>query len=164
MLVVLSHSVVSNSVWPHGLEPTGPWGFSRQEYWSGLPCPPPGDLPNTGIEPRSPTLQVDCLLSEPPGKPKEILFNMKMFALWVLAVQGLGLCLPIQGCRFDSWSGSYKARIPQALWPNKTKQSTKEKQYCNKFSKDFQNGLHLKKKIFKKREKKIKKKKRKCWL
>ena len=43
--------------------------FSRQEYWSGLPCPPPGDLPNPGIEPRSPTLQADSLLSEPPGKP-----------------------------------------------------------------------------------------------
>ena len=43
-------------------------GFSRQEYWSGLPCPPPGDLPNPGIEPRSPTLQADSLLSEPPGK------------------------------------------------------------------------------------------------
>ena len=41
-------------------------GFSRQEYCSGLPCPPPGDLPNLGIEPRSPALQVD---SEPPGKP-----------------------------------------------------------------------------------------------
>ena len=34
-------------------------GFSRQEYWSGLPFPPPGDLPNPGIEPRSPTLQAD---------------------------------------------------------------------------------------------------------
>ena len=43
-------------------------GFSRQEYWSGLPCPPPGDLPNPGIEPRSPTLQADSSLSEPPGK------------------------------------------------------------------------------------------------
>ena len=43
--------------------------FSRQEYWSGLPCPPPGDLPDSGIEPRSPTLQADSLLSEPPGKP-----------------------------------------------------------------------------------------------
>ena len=42
--------------------------FSRQEYWSGLPFPSPGDLPNPGIEPRSPTLQVDSLLSEPPGK------------------------------------------------------------------------------------------------
>ena len=47
-----------------------PWGFSRQEYWSGLPCPPPGDLPNPGIEPRSPTLQADSLPSEPPGEPK----------------------------------------------------------------------------------------------
>ena len=44
------------------------WGFSRQEYWSGLPCSPPGDLPNTGIEPRSPALQADSLQSEPPGK------------------------------------------------------------------------------------------------
>ena len=45
------------------------WRFSRQEYWSGLPCPPPGDLPNPGIEPRSPELQADSLPSEPPGKP-----------------------------------------------------------------------------------------------
>ena len=45
-------------------------GFSRQEHWSGLPCPPPGDLPNLWIESRSPTLQVDFLPSESPGKPK----------------------------------------------------------------------------------------------
>ena len=44
--------------------------FSRPEYWSGLPCPPPGDLPNPGIEPRSSTLQVDSLPAEPQGKPK----------------------------------------------------------------------------------------------
>ena len=43
-------------------------GFSRQEYWSGLPCLPQGELPNPGIKPRSPTLQVDSLPSEPPGK------------------------------------------------------------------------------------------------
>ena len=42
--------------------------FSRQEYWSGLPFPSPGDLPNPGIEPGSPTLQLDALPSEPPGK------------------------------------------------------------------------------------------------
>ena len=47
-------------------------GSSRQEYWSGLPCPPPGDLPDPGIRPGSPALQVDSLLSEPPGKPKKI--------------------------------------------------------------------------------------------
>ena len=43
-------------------------GFSRQEYWSGLPFPSPGDLPNLGIEPRSPALEADALTSEPPGK------------------------------------------------------------------------------------------------
>ena len=45
-------------------------GFSRQEYWSGLPFPSPGDLPHPGIEPSSPALQADALTSEPPGKPK----------------------------------------------------------------------------------------------
>ena len=43
--------------------------FSRQEYWGGLPFPSPEDLPNLGIEPRSPALQAESLLSKPPGKP-----------------------------------------------------------------------------------------------
>ena len=43
-------------------------GFSKQEYWSGLPFPSPGDLPNPGIKPGSPALQADALSSEPPGK------------------------------------------------------------------------------------------------
>ena len=46
--------------------------FSRQEYWSGLPFPPLGDLPDPGIEPRSPPLQADSLPSEPPGKPAKV--------------------------------------------------------------------------------------------
>ena len=50
-------------------------GFSRQEYWSGLPFPSPGALPNTGIESRSPALQADALPSEPPGKPRKGLFK-----------------------------------------------------------------------------------------
>ena len=69
---VLSRLVVSDSLGPHGLQPARllcPWGFSRQEYWSGLPCPPPGDLSKPGIEPRSPALQADFLPSEPPGNP-----------------------------------------------------------------------------------------------
>ena len=45
-------------------------GFPRQEYWNGLPFPSPGDLPNPGIEPASPTLQADSLSAEPQGKPK----------------------------------------------------------------------------------------------
>ena len=43
-------------------------GFPRKKYWSVLPCPSPGDLPDTGIEPGSPVLQADSLPSEPPGK------------------------------------------------------------------------------------------------
>ena len=43
-------------------------GFPRQEYWSGLPFPSPGDFPYPRIEPGSPVLQADSLLSEPPGK------------------------------------------------------------------------------------------------
>ena len=43
--------------------------FSRQEYWSGLPYPSPGDLPDPGIKPMSPALQADAIPSEPPWKP-----------------------------------------------------------------------------------------------
>ena len=63
-----------------------PWGFSKQEYWSGLPCPPPGDLLNPGIEPRSPTLQADSLLSELPGKPMFLIF-FKIFSLILFLIQ-----------------------------------------------------------------------------
>ena len=62
-------------------------GFSRQEYWSGLPFgqeywsglpfPSPGDLPDPGIEPRSPALEADALLSEPPGKSLIIITQCK---------------------------------------------------------------------------------------
>ena len=48
--------------------------FSRQEYWSGLPCPPPGDLPDPGIELGSPALQVDSLAAELPGKPQTCIY------------------------------------------------------------------------------------------
>ena len=47
-------------------------GFSRQEHWSGLPFPSPGDLPDIGIEPGPPALEADTLTSEPPGKPKVV--------------------------------------------------------------------------------------------
>ena len=49
-------------------------GFSRQEYWSGLAFPSPGDFPDPGIEPGSSTLLADALPSEPPGKPERIEF------------------------------------------------------------------------------------------
>ena len=52
--------------------------FSRQEYWSILPFTSPGDLPNPGIKPRSPSLQADYLLSEPPGKSQIFMFPIHM--------------------------------------------------------------------------------------
>ena len=68
-----AHSVAQlcQTLWPHGLQPTRllrPWGFSRQEHWSGLPFPSPVDLPDPGIELGSPALQANSLPSEPPGK------------------------------------------------------------------------------------------------
>ena len=56
-------------------------GFSRREYWSGLPFPSPGDLPDPGIEPRSPALQADALTSEPPGKPKYIIRTQQLVSI-----------------------------------------------------------------------------------
>ena len=54
--------------WTVAHQAPGSMGFSRQEYWSGLPFPSPGDLPDPGIKARSPALQADSLPSEPPGK------------------------------------------------------------------------------------------------
>ena len=61
--------------------------FSRQEHWSGLPFPSPGDLPDPGIEPMSPTLQVDLLTSEPPGKLETL--EMGLIA-WMIDLGGGG--------------------------------------------------------------------------
>ena len=63
-----SHSVVSDSLQPHGLH--SPWNSPGQNSGVGSPCHSPGDLLNPGIEPMSPTLQAVSLPAEPPGKPK----------------------------------------------------------------------------------------------
>ena len=65
-----SHSVVSGSLRPTCAMQS--MGFSRPEHWSGWPFPSPGDLPNPGIEARSPALQADSLLAEPQGKPTPV--------------------------------------------------------------------------------------------
>ena len=64
---------MSDSLRPHALPHQAPlsMGLSRQEYWSGLPCLSPGDLPNPGIKPEFPTLQADSLLFEPQEEPQE---------------------------------------------------------------------------------------------
>ena len=72
--VKVSLSVVSDFVTPWTVAHQTPLSieFFRQEYWSGLPCPPPGDPPNPGIELESPALQADSLLTEPSGKPSPL--------------------------------------------------------------------------------------------
>ena len=95
-----------------------PMGFSRQEYWSGLPFPSPGDLPNPGIEPRSPALQEVSLPSEPPRKPCSLSFLQGIFptqgwnpglqhfrhVLYQLSYQGSPRILEWITCPFSSGS------------------------------------------------------------
>ena len=65
----LSHVRLFATPWTVAYQAPPSIGFSMQECWSGLPFPSPGNLPDPGIEPGSPALQADALLSEPPGKP-----------------------------------------------------------------------------------------------
>ena len=65
---LLSHVQLYVTPWTIDRQAPLSMGFSRQEYWSGYPFPSPGDLPNPGIEPGSPSLQADSLQSKPPGK------------------------------------------------------------------------------------------------
>ena len=69
MKVFVTQSCLFVNPWTVALQAPLSMGCPRQEYWRGLPFPTPGDLPNPGIEPKSPALQADSLLTEPPGKP-----------------------------------------------------------------------------------------------
>ena len=84
-----SCSVMSDSATPWTVAYQAPpsMRFSRQEYWSGLPFPSPGDLPNSGIEPGSPAFQADALNTEPPGKPSviQIFFYVFMWSFIIFA-------------------------------------------------------------------------------
>ena len=96
-----------DSLRPPGLQPTRllcPGGFSRQEYWGGLPCPPPGDLPNPGIEPRSPTLKGDSLPSEPPGYPKNAGVVAYPYSRGTSQPRNLTRVSYIAGRFFTSWT------------------------------------------------------------
>ena len=110
-----SRSEVSNSATPWtSME------FSMPEYWSGKPFPSSGDLPNSGIEPRSPTLQMDSLPVEPPGKPKNTGVGSLSLLQWNFWAQESNLSLlqgifPTQGsnpglqhCRWVLYQLSYK--------------------------------------------------------
>ena len=80
----LSHVRLFATPWNVAYQSPLSMGFSRQEYWSGLSFPSPGDLPNPGTELWSPTLQTDSLPSEPPGKPPKKAEHQRInaFELW----------------------------------------------------------------------------------
>ena len=80
LLLLLSHSSrvqLCVTVWTAACQAPLSMGFSRQEHWSGLPCPPPGDLPDPGIKPRSSTLQADSLLLN--TRETQVFFNDTQF-------------------------------------------------------------------------------------
>ena len=86
--------------------------FSRQDYWSGLPFPSPGDLLNPGIEPGSPALQADALPYEPPGKP-EVKISQSCLTLcdpMDYTVQGILQARILQGVAYPFFSGSSQPR------------------------------------------------------
>ena len=76
---LLSHVRLFVTPWTVANQAPPSMGFSRQVYWSGLPFPCPGDLPDPGIEPRSPALQADALPSKPPGKPLSIYLSIYLY-------------------------------------------------------------------------------------
>ena len=76
--VCVSHVWLFVTLWTVAWQALLSAEFSRQEYWNGLPCPPPGDLPDPGIKPGSLSLQADSLLSEPPGKSHEKEWHFKL--------------------------------------------------------------------------------------
>ena len=96
----LNHVWLSVILWTAVCQAPPSMGFPRQEFWSGLPFPSPGDLPDLGIEPGSPAWQADTSPSEPPGKPWATLltqaerFQLPVDCFWDLNVPCI-LCLAI---------------------------------------------------------------------
>ena len=81
---LLSHVQLFVTPWTVAHEAPLSMGFYRQEHWSGLPCPAPGDHPNPRIDLRSPTLQADSFPpSEPPGKPSIVKMPFKFHRTWL---------------------------------------------------------------------------------
>ena len=86
-------------------------GFSRQEYWSGLPFPPPGDLSNPGIELGSPAFQVDSLSDEPQEKPKNTGVGRLFFLQGTFTTQESHQGL--LHCREILYQLSYQGSLPE---------------------------------------------------
>ena len=81
IIILLSRVRLFATPWTVAHQAPSSMECTRQEYWSGLPFPSPGDLPDPGIEPRSPALQVDTFPSEPPGIPKKVVPIFSMYFL-----------------------------------------------------------------------------------
>ena len=109
-------SVVSNSATPCTVAHQAPlsMGLSRQEYWSRLPFPSPGDLSNEGTEPRSPALQVDSSSSKPPGKPCWILGLMSAWAGLIRVSRQRGQVPAIR--EIQGTPEIHPGSIPYSLW------------------------------------------------
>ena len=108
---LLSSVQLFGTPWTVAYQAPPSMGFSRQEYWSGLPFPSPGDLPNPGIEPKSeiepgsPALQADALTSEPPGKPNlDSILKSRDITLptKICLVKAMVFPLVMYGC--ESWT------------------------------------------------------------
>ena len=92
MLTSFSHVRLFATLWTIACQAPLSMGFSRHEYWSGLPCPPPGDLP--GIKSKSPALQGDSLPSEPPGNAQHSFGFLYIFFSSISHLQRA--CAPLQ--------------------------------------------------------------------
>ena len=113
----LSHVQLFATPWTVAYQAPPSMGFSRQECWSGLPFLSPGDLPDLGIKPRSPTLQADALLSEPPGKCGSIQLSslslVRLFATpWTAVLQA---SLSITNSQSSLRLMSIKSMIPSNM-------------------------------------------------
>ena len=79
----LSHIQLFATPWTVAYQASPSMGFSRQEYWSGLPFSSPGYLPNPGIKPWSPALEAGTLTSEPPGRAYLLMCSLKTVSLFL---------------------------------------------------------------------------------
>ena len=117
---LLSHVWLFATPWTVAYQAHPSMGFSRQECWSGLAFPSPGDLPDPGIKPRSPVLQADALPSEPPGKPMEKSLFLPQFSHfpWINDLHIVPkLWIPEFGGK-KCWSWSFSLTASLFLWRN----------------------------------------------
>ena len=131
LLVKWSRSVVSDTRTPWTVAHQAPpsMGASRQEYWSGVPFPSPGDLPDPGIEPGSPAFQADTLTSEPPESPRGPL-NPALYLRGLEIFSVSSVSLPM-GAQFERWTP------PAFIWRD-TVQPNTERASLPLFQSSFQ--------------------------